>query len=145
MMKKLYINIDKNLLECLNADVRHPLDHALYETNSSYYLESDSDHQLIINFGFTCPIKLHHLIFRAPNDNSRPKIVKLFVNKKAMNFSECENENATQDFVLNDNDFKGETLTKFVKFQSVKTLTVIYNIKWKGGGGNNLKIKKKPF
>lgn len=102
----------------------HPVQHALFESNDSYYLESDADSQIIINFGFTCPIKLHHLCLRAFNDKSRPSIIRLFVNTKPLGFTECENDEPTQEIVLKEADFKGQTLLKFVKFQNVKTLTV---------------------
>ena len=117
--------IDKKVLECLNFSKTHTIEHALFEPNDSYYLESDVDPQIVINIGFTCPIKLHHFTIRGFNDGTRPKLLKLFVNKKPMNFNECESDDPTQEFLLKEEDFKGETLTKFVKFQSVKTLTVI--------------------
>jgi len=108
----------------LNFSKTHPVQHALFENNDSYYLESDADAQIIINLGFTCPIKLHHLILKAFNDKSRPSIIKLFVNNKPLGFNECENDEATQEILLKESDFKGEIPLKFVKFQAVKTLTI---------------------
>lgn len=102
------------------------MQHALFENNDSYYLESDADPQIVINMGFTCPIKLHHLMLRALNDKSRPSIIKLFVNTKPLSFSDCENDEATQEIVLKESDFKGEIPLKFVKFQAVKTLTIFF-------------------
>ena len=108
----------------MNFSKTHPVQHALFENNDSYYLESDSDPQIIINLGFTCPIKLHHLILKAFNDKSRPSIIKLFVNTKPLDFNECENDDAAQEILLKESDFTGEIPLKFVKFQAVKTLTI---------------------
>jgi len=131
--------LDQTKLECLNYNKAHPVQHAIFENNDSYYLESDADAQIIINLGFTCPIKLHHLIIRAFNDKSKPSIVKLFVNTKPLGFSECENDEATQEIVLKESDFKGEIPLKFVKFQAVKTLTIFFA---ENDGDDKTKITK---
>ena len=123
----------------MNFNKAHPVQHALFETNESYYLESDADQQIVINLGFTCPIKLHHLAIRAFNDKSRPSILRLFVNTKPLGFSECENDDPTQEIVLKESDFKGDILLKFVKFQAVKSLTIFIA---DNEGGPKTKISK---
>lgn len=123
----------------MNFDKAHPIQHAIFENNDSYYLESDSDAQLIINLGFTCPVKIHHLVLRAFNDKSQPTIMKLFVNTKPLGFSECENDEATQEFELKEKDFKEDIVLKFVKFQAVKSLTIFFG---ENQGADKTKIIK---
>lgn len=77
--------------------------------------------------GFTCPVKIHHLKIRAFNDNTKPSVIKLFVNTKTLGFSECENDDATQEIELKERDFKEDVPLKFVKFQAVKTLTIFFS------------------
>lgn len=88
--------------------------------------------------GFTCPVKIHHLVIRAFNDNTKPSIIKLFVNTKTLGFSECENDDATQEIELKEKDFKEDIPLKFVKFQAVKTLTIFFS----DNGGDKTKIIK---
>jgi hypothetical protein len=61
------------------------------------------------------------------------------VNTKPLGFSECENDEGTQEIVLKESDFKGEIPLKFVKFQAVKTLTIFFS---ENEGGDKTKIVK---
>lgn len=118
------ISKDQTKLECLNYTKTHPVHHALFENNETYFLESDADQQIIINLAFSCPVKIHHLVLRAFKDKTRPLLIKLFANSKPLGFQECEGDEATQEIELKDSDFLGETVLKFVKFQNIKTLTI---------------------
>jgi hypothetical protein len=53
--------------------------------------------------------------------------VKLFVNKTTMDFSEAEEDTATQEIVITPEQLKSDTpplQLRFVKFQNVTSLTV---------------------
>lgn len=51
-------------------------------------------------------------------------MIKIFANTKPLGFSECENDDATQEIELTEASLTGDTALKFVKFQNVKTLTI---------------------
>eukprot|EP01016_Furgasonia_blochmanni_P047387 TRINITY_DN6956_c0_g1_i9.p1 TRINITY_DN6956_c0_g1~~TRINITY_DN6956_c0_g1_i9.p1 ORF type:complete len:204 (-),score=51.02 TRINITY_DN6956_c0_g1_i9:26-637(-) len=74
------------------------------------------------------------LVVRAQDNDSAPKTLCLFVNKNGMSFEDCENDEPTQTLELSKKDFAGQSDLRFVKFQSVKSITVF--IKDNNGADN---------
>ncbi|EAR86512.2 PITH domain protein (macronuclear) [Tetrahymena thermophila SB210] len=116
--------IDKTKIQCLNEDPNFPLDSALFDKSRNIYLKSDCDEQLVIQIGFHTAVRLHHIVFRSPDEASAPDHIKLFINQQNLDFDNCENGVATQEIDLTDADFKGQTDLRFVKFQNLKHLTI---------------------
>jgi len=109
---------------CLNEKHDHPWTNLLTK-DSSKFLESDCDPQLLIYVPFRQNVKLHSICFVAPEDGSGPRTVKLYVNNPSMDFQSVDVP-ATQELVLSSEDLKENTLTalKFLKFQNVASLTI---------------------
>lgn len=117
--------IDKNTVESLNCDTKTPLLGFLTGSGGpGVLLRSDSDAQMILHFGFVSPVKIHHLVIRAPDDKSAPKTVKLFVNKYTVDFDSVENDEPTQVLTLTEKELTKDTEVRYVKFQNVKALTI---------------------
>ena len=115
---------DKKSIDCLNFDQSYPAENALFSDKTTSYVQTDCDHQLILTVKFTMPVKLKQLTIKPLDEAMAPRIIKLFKNKRQMGFDDCESEPATQVLELKTN--KGESVftLKFVKFQSVHSLTV---------------------
>jgi thioredoxin len=117
-------HVDRKQASCLNQNSSHTWDNIL--SNTSSYLESDSDPQLLIYLPFSQPVKIHSLCFQAPSNGKAPSTVKLYVNNPHMDFSSVDSTEATQEITLQEQDINGDTLVplKFVKFQNVSSLTL---------------------
>ncbi|PAA79937.1 hypothetical protein BOX15_Mlig030178g2, partial [Macrostomum lignano] len=116
--------------ECLNESDAHPLKSIMSAPgagDSSAYLESDADEQLVIFITFSQSVKIHSLRLVAPYENA-PKTVKLFINQPSpIDFSAAESAEGVQAFQLTSADVQPDAeplQLKFVKFQNVRTLTV---------------------
>jgi len=116
--------INKESCECLNESDDHNLAGAL-TSNSSAYLESDCDEQLIISLAFSQPVKLHSLKIEAPTD-SGPKFIKLFINQPCtLSFDQAESMEPIQALDLTQKNLEESIIPlRFVKFQNVQTLLV---------------------
>jgi len=117
-------NVDKAQGECLNQSTEHKWDNIFKKDDS--FLESDTDEQLLLYIPFNQPIKIHSLCFQAPDDGRAPQTVKLFVNKRDMDFQSVDSAPATQVIELKADDVKGDKLVplRFVKFQNVSSITI---------------------
>jgi len=117
-------HVDKKQCECLNQNNEHKWDNIFKNDNS--FLESDTDEQLLIYIPFSQAVKIHSVVFQAPSDGRAPKVVKLFVNARDMDFQSVDNLPAAHEFNLTADDMKGDKLLplKFVKFQNVSELTL---------------------
>jgi hypothetical protein len=106
----LYSKIDMINLEVLNESeegsgkkVFKPFEERLNFTN---YVESDCDPELLFNIPFTGNIKLKAIRIIGPDDDSHPKIVKLYKNREKMSFDDI-GASADQEFELT-KDTKGD-------------------------------------
>jgi len=119
--------VDVTNVECLNEK---PMENIVQMFRSSTgLLQSDTDEQLLMNIPFRQAVKVHSIVFVAPNDGRRPHGVKFFVNNRIMDFSIAEDSNLpTQQVELkweqNDGRLKAIIQTKFVKFQDVNNICI---------------------
>eukprot|EP01112_Ceratiomyxa_fruticulosa_P016380 TRINITY_DN4936_c0_g2_i1.p1 TRINITY_DN4936_c0_g2~~TRINITY_DN4936_c0_g2_i1.p1 ORF type:complete len:163 (-),score=25.29 TRINITY_DN4936_c0_g2_i1:58-546(-) len=115
----LWVNVEKKSVDILN---KKGGDSSSVFTGGAP-LESDVDGQLLINLSFTHAVKIHSFCFHAPEENG-PKSIRLFVNTQ-VDFDGASQNPSAQDLVLTKENLSGTpVLTKFVKFQSVNTLTI---------------------
>ncbi|KAG1368683.1 PITH domain-containing protein [Cocos nucifera] len=135
--------VDWRGVECLNQSTSHSLDNALkqgYRDDDGLHLESDADEQLLIYIPFTQVIKLHSITIKAPEEEG-PKTVKLFANKEHMGFSDVNDYPPSDSIALCPENLKGQPVNlKYVKFQSVRSLTIF--IEDNQGGNDISKIQK---
>ncbi|XP_064540512.1 PITH domain-containing protein GA19395 [Drosophila montana] len=126
----LYTKIDLENTECLNEEddgsgktVFKPYEKRL---DTSKFVQSDADEELLFNIPFTGNIKLKGIIIRGANDNSHPNKVKLFKNRPKMTFDNARGK-ADQEFELS-RDFRGEVeySPKVVTFSSVHHLSLYF-------------------
>jgi len=117
---------------CLNQDGSHVVSNILKKNDM--ILKSDTDHQLIIVLEFQQPVKLSALKFFGVSEGTAPSEIRLFINKPDLGFSDAEDAMSTQDLLLTaaDNNLtsgSGERCVnlKYVKFQSVNSLTIFVN------------------
>uniref|UniRef100_A0A061S3X8 Pith domain-containing protein n=1 Tax=Tetraselmis sp. GSL018 TaxID=582737 RepID=A0A061S3X8_9CHLO len=120
--------IDWSSVECLNQQPGKELSNALkqgYRENDELYLESDTDEQLLIYIPFNQNVKLSKIMIKGSEGPYAPRKVKLFVNRRSMGFEQAAEEPATQELLLDEEHLAGNSIPlKFVKFQSVQSLTI---------------------
>lgn len=80
--------------------------------------------QLLITVAFKSTTKVHSLQIDGPDDGRAPKGVKLFVNCKALGFDDAESRPAEQELELSSEQLGSRIELRFVKFQSVQTLSL---------------------
>mmetsp|Transcript_46979 Transcript_46979/g.94874 ORF Transcript_46979/g.94874 Transcript_46979/m.94874 type:complete len:165 (+) Transcript_46979:95-589(+) len=117
--------IEKTSLECLNQLEANPVANAF--TGDDSFLQSDTDHQLIIKVSFRQPVKLYGIKFKGfAEDESAPTVVKLFQGKENIGFQEAEDEEASEMITLDPTtlDQFPEYTVRFVKFQHVQSLQI---------------------
>eukprot|EP00930_Biecheleria_cincta_P033528 TRINITY_DN23237_c0_g2_i1.p1 TRINITY_DN23237_c0_g2~~TRINITY_DN23237_c0_g2_i1.p1 ORF type:complete len:185 (+),score=47.89 TRINITY_DN23237_c0_g2_i1:55-555(+) len=122
--------IEKTNLECLNQDEAHPVEHAL-EANKDTFLSSDpgTDPELIMKVKFRSPVKLSSIaVHGSSEDETAPKLVKIFVNAENIGFDEAQENEPTQVLTLtpNDVDVGEKNALRFVKFQNVNSLQLFF-------------------
>eukprot|EP01125_Pyxidicula_operculata_P005173 TRINITY_DN187_c0_g1_i1.p1 TRINITY_DN187_c0_g1~~TRINITY_DN187_c0_g1_i1.p1 ORF type:complete len:283 (+),score=66.81 TRINITY_DN187_c0_g1_i1:283-1131(+) len=107
--------IDMSRSECLNYQEGIKWETVFGENEVS--LKSDCDAQILFNIGFKNIVSLKTIKFTAPK-GSGPKVVKLFVNKLNLGFSEAEDYEATQTLKLSEQDLSSDSAP--IKLDSVK-------------------------
>ncbi|EDO35017.1 predicted protein [Nematostella vectensis] len=126
----LYQKIDLFRLQCLNEaeegsgkDVFKSWDERLDTTK---FVESDVDEELLFNIPFTGSVKLKALIVIGGEGGEHPSEVKLFKNRPAMTFDDAGSE-AEQSFELHeDRNGSLEYATKVARFSSVNHLSLYF-------------------
>ncbi|EPY49474.1 thioredoxin-like I protein Txl1 [Schizosaccharomyces cryophilus OY26] len=121
--------IENPQLECLNQSDEHHLRNAL-DLDSSSYLESDADEQLMIYIPFLEAVKIHSLSITPVKENlsKAPKTIKLFINlPTVLSFEDADSFPATQ--IIEDIEYKSDDEPiniplRFVKFQRVNSLVI---------------------
>jgi len=117
--------VDKNQGQCLNQSTDHPWTNTLTR-DSSKYLESDCDPQLLLYIPFNQPVKIHSINVVAPTDGRAPAAIKLYINQPHLDFESTEDFEPTQAINLGSGDVTVSSLLplKFVKFQNVSSISV---------------------
>mmetsp|Transcript_5922 Transcript_5922/g.11002 ORF Transcript_5922/g.11002 Transcript_5922/m.11002 type:complete len:195 (+) Transcript_5922:73-657(+) len=103
----------------------------LFIGDSRLGCKSDADEQLILHISFQEFVKIKSIKFVAFNNGEDPEVnptaVKLFVNRNNLGFEDIDDVEPTQTFDLTAENLRESSdpiMTKFVKFQRVKTLTI---------------------
>jgi len=121
------------------------------------WVESDTDEQLMIFIAFQSRVKVFQIQLTSvpaatedddDSDNdeaaNRPKCIKLYINSPhILGFDEADSREETQVIEISPSDWKDGTVslnTKFVKFQTVSTLTVF--ITEAEGGAESTRIDR---
>jgi len=131
--------IEEKKCYALNQNTTNNLKGALTK-NSSEFLESEDDEQLLITLAFRDVVKVAQIQFSTFNDGRAPKTIKLFVNSPNLDFNDAESESATQTFVLTDDkvdendvddaDSKKEIPVQYKTSADGKTKTAVLNLRY---------------
>ncbi|KAL3937177.1 MAG: hypothetical protein SGARI_002252, partial [Bacillariaceae sp.] len=129
-MMNLADKIDKSECYARNVAPGFSMDN-LFIGDSRLGCKSDADEQLIIHISFQEFVKIKSIKFTAFNNGENPEdnpaSVKLYVNRNNLGFEDIDDVEPTQEFTLTDEDLRESSdplMTKFVKFQRVKSLTI---------------------
>jgi len=117
--------VDLKRSEALNDTPEHPFANALKA--DATFCQSDTDAQLLITVGFKRVSSIKTLKLLAPEDGSGPKVVKLYLNRANMSFSDTEELKPTQSFVLKPEDLKADSpalALDYQRFMKCDVLTI---------------------
>lgn len=135
--------IEWQSVECLNENSLHTSVNALkqgYREDNGLYLESDADEQLLLYIPFNQVVKLHSLIIRGPPEEG-PRTLKLFANRPNMGFSNVTDFPPNDTVIASLENLEGKPIPlKYVKFQSVRSLTLF--VEDNQGGGEVTQLQK---
>jgi len=124
----LWEQIDYRSLQCCNAKVSKSASNVLkqgYRNVDDLLVESDTDEQLLFNIPFNQKVRLQSISFKAPEDESAPKTIKLYINKPSFGFSDIDSSQCVQEIILTPELLKGEQIPlKPVKFNNVDSLSI---------------------
>ncbi|VDP55026.1 unnamed protein product, partial [Schistosoma mattheei] len=131
----LYWFIDTNNVECLNESVSGS--GKLDRKDSTVYVESDVDQELLFNIPFTGNIKLMSIIISGADTEQHPSQVSLYKNKPFMTFEDLSAE-CEQSLELTV-DPNGEVIypLKISRFSNVQTLSLHFSANY---GGDTTRI-----
>jgi hypothetical protein len=124
--------IEENKSECQNADPSTPFVNLL-QCSDSYTLKSDCDEQLLFNIYFQMPVKIHHLVIRAPALESAPLNMKMYINRAPMSFSDMESIDPVEELEIQEGELQGDIILNYVKYQNVSNLTIFVENNRDGG------------
>jgi len=116
--------------ECLNRTAKTSIGNILKQglrDQELMLLESDADEQLLMTITFKQQVRLHSLMFEAPEGGRAPKQVKLFANRDNLDFDGAEDAKPDHEFDFEDASSFGQRLELgrgFVKFQKLQKLVV---------------------
>eukprot|EP00242_Pyramimonas_sp_CCMP2087_P008373 CAMPEP_0198210662 /NCGR_PEP_ID=MMETSP1445-20131203/21465_1 /TAXON_ID=36898 /ORGANISM="Pyramimonas sp., Strain CCMP2087" /LENGTH=170 /DNA_ID=CAMNT_0043884783 /DNA_START=57 /DNA_END=569 /DNA_ORIENTATION=+ len=122
-------HIDITKVHCLNQQSDKSWENALKQgprDMDTLFCESDTDEQMLLHVPFNQVVRLYAIKIKAMDSGFAPKSIKLFVNRESLGFSEASSEPAVQEFDLDfDKHCAGQPIElKFVKFQSVRSITI---------------------
>jgi len=121
--------IEMDRLDCSNQDTANPVANAFKDDGSFLGSDKDVDHQLLVRVSFRQPVKISAIrISGNAEDESGPRVVKVFQGKHDIGFAEAEDETPTQSLELEEGDVnEGKAVqVRFVKFQNVQTLQLFF-------------------
>jgi len=80
----LFEFIDPSEVECMNQAQDHPWQHMLKAGDDPSYCESNTDDQLILNFGFREKVKVYSMSVKGleGREDSAPLNLRVYVNKE---------------------------------------------------------------
>ncbi|EEY60465.1 thioredoxin-like protein, putative [Phytophthora infestans T30-4] len=110
---------------CLNEDPNKPFRN-LFAGDDSLVLKSDADEQLMLYLEFQDAVKIFSLNIVAPQGEEAPRVIKLYVNRPNLGFSDAGDVEPTQTIELKEEDLlpENDVELRFVKFQRVKSVSV---------------------
>jgi len=111
------------MVSCLNEDPEHPVQNIFNEGAS--FLQSDADHQLILNIPFKQPTGITGLRLWS-EDEAAPALLKLFINNETFGFDDAEASAALEEIHLSQDDsLQGTPIPlKLAKFRNVHSLQI---------------------
>jgi len=111
------------MASCLNEDPDHPMQNIFNEGAS--FLQSDADHQLILNIPFQQPTGITGLRIWS-EDEAAPALLKLFINNETFGFDDAEASAALEEVRLSMDDvMQGMPIPlKLAKFRNVHSLQI---------------------
>lgn len=124
----LYQKIDIENVECLNEETEHS-GCTVFKSwenrlDTTKFVESDCDEELLFNIPFTGWIKLKGIIIIGGEDNYHPAKMRLFKNRPHMTFDDASGE-ADQEFDLQpDHTGTLEYHTKVARFSQTEHLSL---------------------
>ena len=124
--------IDTSKSECQNVDAETPFINVL-QNSDSYILKSDCDEQLLFNLYFQMPVRIHHLVIRAPELSSAPLNMKTFINRAPMGFDDVEAIDPIEEIEIQEGELQGDIILSFVKYQNVSNLSIFFENNRDGG------------
>jgi hypothetical protein len=125
----LIIHALKEKVDCLNQSKQFPVQHLLSNIEGKY-LESQSDEQLLIFFEFNLRLALKQVSFKCVDESSCPLKIKLFVNRRDLDFDGAMNVKPDQELEITTKQGLEKariSIKNQMKFKSVTYLTVILN------------------
>lgn len=126
-MVDLIDSINWAACEALNTTKKDALGNAVKQglrDQETMLMESDADEQLLLTIAFKTKVKLHSIHVAGPDDGRAPKQVKIFANRSGLSFEDAEGANAEHELELTPETLGTRVELKFVKFQSVDSVTV---------------------
>jgi len=126
----LYSRVDRDNVRCLNereADSGKNVIKPWHERNdTTKYVESDADEQLILFIPFTGSVKLKSISIKAGPENSCPSKLKAYINREDIDFDTVESFTATQEWELVSTNEIVEYPTRLTKMYNVRNLTLYF-------------------
>eukprot|EP01055_Gregarina_sp_Pseudo9_P002094 Gregarina_sp_Pseudo_9__2093@NODE_2457_length_989_cov_14_615789_g2260_i0_p1_GENE_NODE_2457_length_989_cov_14_615789_g2260_i0NODE_2457_length_989_cov_14_615789_g2260_i0_p1_ORF_typecomplete_len173_score33_28PITH/PF06201_13/3_6e30_NODE_2457_length_989_cov_14_615789_g2260_i0406924 len=122
--------IDKTSVECLNEDPKFPVTGCLFQPNVDLETRSLDDPELLIKFGFTCPVKIGQFSVKVSKAvaeaGSYPDKLHLFVNQPDLDFSNRSDHSAKECVTLGKQDvIEGKKIElRLAKFQNIRHLAI---------------------
>jgi hypothetical protein len=106
--------------------------------------DDDEERQLLINIQFREVVKLGAINLVAPQNDSAPSEIKIFINQPGMGFAEAEAAECVQELSLAPEDLTSNSLTmlNFLKFQGVLSVQIFVE---SNKGGNFTALSQLQF
>ncbi|KAJ3280325.1 hypothetical protein HK104_000751 [Borealophlyctis nickersoniae] len=131
--------ITMNQLECLNQKNEGAVRNAFKSDGT--VLESDVDEQLIIVIPFNQAVKLHSMKIVPAGENA-PRTIKTFINRpQTLSFDEADSVEPVETIEISAKDYESNGIIplRFVKYQSVHSLTIFVEDNLSGSDETALK------
>ena len=96
-----------------------------YREDARLLLTSDDDEQIIMTLPFKQLVNLTSLVVVGPDDDTRPKTVKLFVNKPNLSFDNCGKKPVATIALTDAQSRGGERVElEYTDFQNVRRVHI---------------------
>ncbi|CAG8520847.1 5440_t:CDS:2 [Diversispora eburnea] len=128
--ESLYSRIDRDNVRCLNEKEPGSGKNVIkpwHERNdTTKYVESDADEQLIFFIPFTGSVKLKSISIRSGPRDQCPSKLKAFINREDVDFDTVESFTATQEWELASTSQIISYPTKINKMYNVRNITLYF-------------------